>query len=437
MPMRKKRRVDPFAPTANSTLPGADDITRVEFPNGLTLLTRPNFNSQSVVLSGYLPAGSLYEPDEKLGLAHFTASALMRGTTVHGFHQIYDALESVGASLGFGAGAHTTSFSGRALAEDLNMLLDLLVEVLQQPSFPTDQVERLRTQILTSLDIRAQDTGEMASLTFDKIIFKGHPYSRPEDGYPETIRAIDPTDLIGFHQQYYGPQRMALAIVGAISPTQAVDVVGRVLGGWVNPRQPEPVVLPDLDPMLQSVSEHVMIPEKSQTDLMIGAVGPARKSPEYVSASLGNNILGQFGMYGRIGDVVREQSGLAYYAYTSLNAGIGPGSWEVSAGVNPKNLEKTINLIISEISRFTREPVTPNELSDSQANYVGRLPLSLESNFGMASALLNLERFNLSLDYYRQYSELVYQATPESILETARLYLNPEKLAIASAGSPG
>ncbi len=435
MPMKSKRRSHQIASTAYATLPGADDITRVEFSNGLILLTRPNFNSQSVVIGGYLPAGSLYEPDEKLGLAHFTASALMRGTREHAFQAIYDSLESVGASLGFGAGMHNTGFTGRALAEDLTMLLKLLVEVLQQPSFPADQVERLRAQILTGLDIRAQDTGEMASLTFDKIIFSGHPYSRPEDGYPETIRSITIEDLAHFHQDFYGPQRMVLAIVGAITPSQAVDEVGQTLGKWYNPRQPGPVTLPDLATMDRTTREHVNIAGKSQTDLMIGAIGPARKSPEFISASLGNNILGQFGMYGRIGDVVREQSGLAYYAYTNLNAGIGPGSWEVSAGVNPKNLEKTIALIISEISRFIREPVTAGELADSQANYVGRLPLSLESNMGMAGALINLERFNLGLDYYRHYPDRVYQATPESVLETARAYLNPEKLAIVSAGS--
>jgi zinc protease len=432
--MKPKKPTPHFFSSANTTLPGPDDITRVEFPNGLVLLTRPNFSSQSVVINGYLPVGSLYDQDEKLGLAHFTASGLMRGTQHRQFQQIYEALEAVGASLGFGAGAHTTSFNGRALVEDLHLLLDILVEVLKYPSFPVEQIERLRAQILTGLGIRAQDTGEMASLTYDQIIYSGHPYRRPEDGYPETIQAITRADLLEFHQHYYGPKRMVLAIVGAISPTQAIDEVSQIFGAWENSRQPELYELPALNPMTETVRKHIPIAGKSQTDLVIGTVGPTRKAPGYVSASLGNNILGQFGMYGRIGDVVREQSGLAYYAYTSLNAGVGPGSWEVSAGVNPVNLEKTVELIMAEISRFTLEPVTPGELADSQANYIGRLPLSLESNGGMASALLNLERYNLGLDYYRRYAELVHKVTPEEILDTAQKYFNREILAVASAG---
>jgi zinc protease len=153
-----------------------------------------------------------------------------------------------------------------------------------------------------------------------------------------------------------------------------------------------------------------------------------------MAASLGNSVLGQFGMMGRIGNVVRERSGLAYYAYTTLNAGMGPGSWEVSAGVNPANIEKTIQLVREEIARFVSEPVSNDELADSQANFIGRLPISLESNYGMASALLNLERYGLGLDYYRRYADMVRSITPENVLDTARRYLYPDRLAIAYAG---
>ena len=90
--------------------------------------------------------------------------------------------------------------------------------------------------------------------------------------------------------------------------------------------------------------------------------------------------------------------------------------------------------IISELQKFIREPVTLEELRDSQANYIGRLPLSLESNAGVANALLNIERFQLGLDYYQRYSELVQSVTTEMVLETARRYWHLDRLAIVSAG---
>ena len=417
-----------------NALPGPDDITRVELPNGVTVLTRSNFNSPSVVLSGYLKTGSLMDSDEKLGLAHFATLGLMRGTREQDFQTIYDALESAGASLGFSAGVNTTSFNGRALVEDLPMLLSLIAEVLQFPTFPTVQVERLRAQLLTGLAIRAQDTGYMASMAFDEIVYQNHPYHRPEDGYVETIQAINMADLVEYHRRCFGPRQMVLVITGDIEPAWAVDLVGKVLGAWENPSQSSMPALPPLTPLTSTVRRHVPIAGKSQTDLVLGTSGPSRVSPDFIAASLGNSILGQFGMMGRIGDSVRDRSGLAYYAYASLNAGIGPGTWEVSAGINPANLEKTIQLVQQELLRFTSEPVSAEELDDSQSNFIGRLPLSLESNAGVASALLNLERYNLGLDYYRRYAGLVRQVTPEMILETAQRYLNLDCLAIASAG---
>lgn len=416
------------------SLPGPEDIYREVLPNGIIVLTRANFNSPSVVLAGYLEAGALFDPEEKLGLAEYTTAALMRGTRTRTFDEIYNSLESVGASLGFSTGVHKSGFNGRALAEDLPLLLDLLSEALTAPAFPKGEMEKLRAQLLTGLAIRAEDTGDMASMVFDQIIFKDHPYSRPEDGYPETIQSIKRGDLVRFHREHYGPRGLVIALVGAVEPEQAVRQVKRALGGWQVEDQKEAPELPPLKRLKKTIVRHHRIKGKSQSDLVIGTNGPMRRDPEFMSASIGNNILGQFGLMGRIGDVVREKSGLAYYAYSSLNAGLGPGSWEVSAGVNPQNVKKASDLIKEELKRFVQDGVTEQELADTKANFVGRLPLSLESNGGVANALLNMERHSLGLDYYHRYEALVNDVTAERVLSTARKFIDPERLAIAVAG---
>lgn len=417
-----------------NSLPGPDDIYRVVLPNGIVVLTRSNFNSPSVVVSGFFDAGALFDPDEKLGLAEYTVAALMRGTQKRTFDEIYNALESVGASLGFSTGIHKSGFNGRSLAEDLPLLFDLLAEALTAPTFPKAELERLRAQLLTGLAIRAEDTGDMASLVFDQILFKGHPYSRPEDGYPETIQNIKRNDLVKFHREHYGPRGMVLAVVGAVKPEDTLRQVKRALGGWQVKGQKAVPELPPLKMLKKTVSKHHRIRGKSQSDLVIGTNGPMRRDPEFMPASIGNNILGQFGMMGRIGDVVREKSGLAYYAYSSMNAGLGPGSWEVSAGVSPQNVKKASGLIVAELKRFVQEGVTADELADTKANFIGRLPLSLESNGGIANALLNIERHNLGLDYYRRYADLINEVTAEDVLNTARKFIDPDKLVVAMAG---
>ncbi|MBI5953460.1 MAG: insulinase family protein [Chloroflexi bacterium] len=416
------------------SLPGPEDVYRATLSNGITVLARSNFNSPSISMGGYLPAGSIFESDDKLGLADFVSSCLMRGTQTRTFDAIYNELESVGASLGFDSNVHNLNFGGRSLVEDFPLLLTLLSESLRMPTFPKKEVENLRVHMLTGLALREQDTSNMAALAFDRMLFEGHPYSRPGDGYVETVQSITRKDMREFHRRYFGPKGMVVAIVGAIEPRKAVGVVESVLGGWQVPGQVMPPSMPKHKAVKKTVREHHPVPGKSQSDLMIGMIGPGRNDPEYFPASLGNSILGQFGMMGRIGDVVREKSGLAYYASSSLNSGMGPGSWEVSAGVNPANLDRAIDLIEKELRRFVKNGVTKEELAENQENYIGRLPLSLESNSGVAGALLNIERFGLGLDYYQRYEAMVRGVTRADVLETARKYIDPERLVISTAG---
>ncbi len=420
---------------AISSLPSPEDVYQTTLSNGITVLARSNFNSPSISFGGYMPVGAIFESNEKLGLADFVSTALMRGTQKRTFDAIYNELESVGASMGFDSGVHNTNFGGRALTEDLPLMLNLMAEAMQTPTFPEDEVERLRAQLLTGLSLRAQDTADMADLLFEKMLYGEHPYARPSDGYVETVKSITRADLLDFHRIHFGPRDMVIAIVGAIHPKKAAEEVEKVLGGWQVPGQKEAPPLPPLKPVRKLMKRHHPIEGKSQTDLVVGMIGPTRKSPDYMAASLGNSVLGQFGMMGRIGDVVREKSGLAYYAYSSLHAGIGPGSWEVNAGVNPVNVTKALGLIEKELRRFVKNGVTKDELADSQANYIGRLPLSLESNSGMVSAILNIHRYQLGMDYYQRYEGFVRSVKREHVVEVARKYIDPERLVIATAGS--
>lgn len=422
--------------TTTHSLPGPDDITRAQLPNGILVLSRANFHSPSVFISGLLPAGALFDSDNQLGLADFTATALMRGSDQRDFQGIYETLESIGASLGIGCGAHSASFIGKALVEDLDTLLTLLAEVLLQPTFPAEQVERLRAQLLTALAVRDQNTDDLAALAFDRIVYEDHPYSRPEDGFPETVGALKRADLVAFHRKHYGPRGMLIAVVGSVDPALAVEKVARALGEWQNPEQISPPALPPLKPLTGAITQRVTIPGKSQADLVIGAPGPPRASADFLAAALGNSILGQFGMMGRIGEAVRQKAGLAYHVSSSLSGGPGPGPWDVVAGVDPENVNQAIDMILREIRRFVSESVSQEELDDSQASYVGRLPISLESNAGVAASLLHLERYGLGLDYYRRYADLVRSVTTEEVLEAARRYLHPDRLGIAVAG-PG
>ena len=416
------------------SLPGPETIQRRVLTNGVIALARENFSSPSVVLSGSLAVGALGEPRPQAGLADLTASALMRGTASWPFERIYETIESIGAGLSFGAGMHTTSFRGKSLAEDLRVLLDLVNEVLRQPAFPKAQIDRLRAEKLTSLSIRDQDTGSVSQLAFDELLYGDHPYARPTDGYRETVSELTEADVYAFHRRAYGPGHMLLAVVGAVRATEALDAVEAILGDWCNPGQPQQIDLPSIQGLSGIVRRDQVLPGKSQSDLVIGSVGPSRFDPDYLVAALANSILGRFGFMGRLGEVVRKDAGLAYSVASSLTGGPGPGPWQVMTGVAPGNVERALDLIRKEIGRFVRGGVTPQELSDNQANFIGRLPLQMESNEGVAGALVNMERFRLGLDFYQRYPGLVASVSREQIQATSRRFLDPDLMAIAVAG---
>jgi zinc protease len=417
-----------------NALPGPDDITRVRLENGITVLSRSNFNSPSLSIKGYFSSGSIFDPDEKLGIGYLTAAALMTGTANYDFQSMYNQIESVGARLGFSPGTLKTSFSAHSLSEDLQLMLKLISESLRSPSFPQKEFHRLKNQMQTGLAIRAQDTAEMASLLFDQIIYAAHPYQRPDEGYPETVQAIQRDDLVNFYQETYGPEDMVIAIVGAVEPIQAVDAIREVLGDWQNENQRPLPEIPEQQSLQKTAKKALSIPGKFQADIVMGSLAPERLSPDYHALRIGNNILGEFGMMGRLGDRVREKEGLAYYVYSSLSLGTGPGAWEMIAGVNPENIERAIALITDEVRKFVNEPVTEEELSDNKSYFLGRMPLLLESNSGVAISLLNLERFNLGLDYFLGYPKHVQAVTSDQILEASQKYLDPDRLAIAVAG---
>jgi zinc protease len=420
--------------SATLGLPNPDDIHVATLDNGITVIARANLNSPSIVIQGYLHAGSIYDDDEQLGLADFTAEMLMRGTLARSHLDIYDQLESTGASLSFNAATHTASFGGRSLAEDIPMLLRLARESLETPAFPKDEIEKLRAQALTGLSLRADNPEAVASISFDQLIYPNHPYGRPEDGFPDTIERISAADIGAFHHRYFGPEGMHVVIVGGLEPQQAVDAVAAELNDWHNPEQVLSADLPGLERVKTGKRQHDSIPGKSQTALVMGAAGPTRKSADFLAASLGNHVFGQFGMYGRVGEVVREQAGLAYYVYSSLGGGVGPGPWSVAAGVDPEDLEQAISLITAEIGKLVESGVTADELEDSKASYIGSLPLSMESNAGVAGALVNLARFDLGLDYFLGYADRVQTVTPEEVRLAVRRYLDPVKLVVTSAG---
>ena len=420
------------------SIPGPENILRKELGNGIILLARENLSSPTVVINASIPCGSYLDPLGKTGLADFAANCLNTGTYTHNFMQLSEILESSGASLGIGCGPRAFTVHGKCLAEDLSMLLGLTKEILDEPTFPANYLEIHRQRVLSAYELHLHDPESMSNELFDKLLFgELHPYGRPDFGTIDETNSISREDLLEFHKQYIGPRNMIISISGGIPGEKILDECEKQIGSWK--KSQETIDVPSFFPLIPApqhpVSEHIEIPEKSEISLIMGTMGPKRGSREYLTALLANSILGEFGMMGRIGKAVRKDNGLAYQAGSALTALSYGGCWTIEAGINPGNVEKTVKLILKELKRFTSEKVSREELDDVKSFFLNSRPLSLESNNGIAALLLNIEGFQLGLDYLIRLPEIVEQITTEDILQIAKTWLDPEKLIRVTAGT--
>lgn len=426
------------ADATGQTTIGPETVHRVQSVNGITVLVRPNPSAPVAVLEGCLRAGSVDEVAEKAGLASFTASLVSRGSAKYDFDRYNESVESVGASVSVSGGSHVTSFGSESLVEDFPLIVEILADILRRPTFPPEHVERVRGQWLVRLQEREQSTRSVSYRRFNEMIYGDHPYGLPTSGYIETIEAISRDDVVDFHRKNYRPNQAIIVVSGDVEPQEVVALLDCHLGDWEVGEMPlaPAASIPPVARVDGINRKDVSMPGKVQTDVVIGCLAVARTDPDYYAVQVANNIMGQFGMMGRLGENVRERQGLAYYSYSALDADIGVGPWVAFAGVNPQNVDQAIDSILHEFERMGREPVSDEELSDSIANMTGTLPLRLETNDGVASILLNMEWYGLGLDYLQTYRERIRSIAKEDVQRVAAEYLRADAYTLVTAG-PG
>ena len=418
-------------------LPSSQTIVTGELSNGLRVWVYENFESQTVLVDGYAFGGSINEGPEEKGLANFLAIMLRRGTETRDYDALNEAAESVGAFFGFDAGRHSLGFNAHSLAEDFDLALELMAESLIAPAFPEDELEKTRSRLLTRLEERRHSTRAMASIAFNQQIYPpGHPYRTDIEAEMAGVRRVQRTDLVRFYREKVSPAGGVVVVVGAVRAEETIARLERALGGWRHPHAHPDTSIPPRPILRQTVTKRVRVQGKSQSDIVLGWPGIARNDPDYDAVLVCNAILGRFGLGGRLGNRIREEMGLAYYAYSAFNANRGPGTWRIAAGVNPANVEKAVDAMLAEVARIVREPVDDEELADVQSYLTGSLPLRLETNSGIAGYLLSMAWHGLGMDYLLGYESRIRGVTKEDVLRVARTYLHPDRYALAVAGPP-
>jgi zinc protease len=393
-----------------------ENVTRHVLSNGLTVLVKENHSAASIVVRGRMLAGAVWESARRAGVADFTASALNRGTDRFSFRHLNEEFDRLGLRFGVNAGVEAAGFSGKCLTEDFDNLLGIAEQVLRYPTFPEREVEKLRSQLITDVREAADDTHHVAHRTFRELLFPpSHPYHHPPEGTERTLRSITRADLVKFHKQHVRPDQIIMVLVGDVHAEDAFAKLEEHFGDWKVKGKPPRFEIADLTADTQPIKKEIGLKGKFQSDLVIGFPGIRRADPDYYALSLADLIFGRMGLNGRVGAHVREELGLAYYVYSSLEASVGAGPWSVSGGVNPKNVDRALEAILTEIKTLRDQGVTEDELNEAQDFLTGFLALRLETNDGVASSLNDIEFFGLGLDYFERYPDIIRGVTREQI----------------------
>jgi zinc protease len=402
--------------------------------NGLTVLSKRTPVTPAVTINASIRAGAVCDPAASSGVAHFVSKTIDRGTKTKSAEHIAEELENRGVPLTTAVTRQALSLTCTCLVEDFEAILSLVGEIVISPTFPADEVEKRRGEIVTLI---RQDEDSPAAVATDALMAMlygaSHPYGRPIRGTIAHVDHIDRAALQRFHQDHASPAALTLAIVGDVAPGEVLDSAKAAFGAWSASAQP-PAPRPTVPENVARRTRTIPMMNKSQTDIAYGFTAIARSDPAFYAHWLMNNILGQYSLGGRLGDSIRERQGMAYYVTSSLDANLLEGPLMIRAGVNPSNVERAVASIDAELTSLMKDGPTTQEVIESKQYLIGSMPRTLETNAGIASFLQTIERFGLGLDYDVRMAALLQQVTREEIHAAATRAVDPSKATVVVAG---
>ncbi|HST51777.1 MAG TPA: pitrilysin family protein [Pyrinomonadaceae bacterium] len=415
----------------------ASRVRRDELETGAVVLVLENAATPTVALRGSLRAGSYFEPRGKPGLARITAEMLKRGTRRRGKLELAGALEQVGADIEFEADTFAVQIEARSLSEDFPALASTLAEMLREPSFPSEELEKLKQQTIAAIQEQQSDTRLRAYERLSQTVFDEENPFFVHGGARliESLGSITVEDVREFYEKFYGGRSLILSVAGGVRASDAARVLREAFEGFGGPESVD-VSVRDPEPRTGALREFVVVKDKANVDVLLGSAAPLRRdASDYYAAVLANRALGESTLSSRLGLQVRDAEGLTYGIGSRFRApGLAAGPWYIAVSVNPGNVERALESALNVLREYVREGIRADELEDEKSSAIGAFKVSLSTNAGLASALWNAEFYRLGLDYVERYPELVRAVTVEDVNAAIRKYFRPDHLTVVIAG---
>ena len=400
-------------------------------PNGLQIIAVSHHEQPAVSVRLLVRAGGAQDPVEKPGVAALAAAVLDQGTATRSAEQIAQTIDSVGGAIGSSSGTDLTFVSAVVMKDSFNLALDLVSDVVRNPSFAPQEVELQRKQMLSGLQVSYDDPEYLAGVVFDRLVYGFHPYGSPDAGTPQSIASITRDDLVAYHKAWFGANNAILAIVGDVTSEEAFAGAERAFGSWGKSASVADKRIEPPPPTRRVVV--IDRPGAVQTEIRVGHTAVPRKHADYLALDLAIKILGGEGG-NRLHRVLRSERGLTYGASADLNALKDTGNIVADTDTRSDSTGETLRLLVDEMWRLQRQRVSERELADAQAYLTGSFPLTIETPSAIALQVLNAVVYGLDLQELQTFRERVNAVTVDDIQRVSRAYLHPDRLSIVLVG---
>ena len=408
--------------------------TTAKLANGAELIVSQRRNLPLVSFTiNFIGGANQYEPTNKPGVAGLTATMMSEGTATKSGDELSNALQLLGTDVGVAVGGESGAVEFRSTTDKFERVLTVLVDMLINPSFPAEALERQRAQRLVALTQARDQTTAIANRVFPKVLYtESHPYGRSMT--EASLKSITRDDIVAFHRAYFTPAHALISVVGDVDPATVRAVVERVLAPWQAQGPAPSFQYPALAAADSTTIFLVDKPAAAQSSFIVGLRGPARNTPDYFALQVMNTILGgQF--QSRLNANIREEKGYSYGVSSRFAYGKGPGSFRAAGEIVTAKSDSALIEFMKELRGIRgARPVTDEELQTAQDKMIQSLPQNFSSVSAVSGSISGLYLNELPTDYYQRYAANIRGVTKDDVVRVANKYLDLDHLAIVIVG---
>jgi zinc protease len=410
-------------------------IAREPLEGGLTFVRQdPPTGAPSVSLTYIGPGGTAYDPKDREGTSLLVSDLAVVAAGSRDRRELARHLDHLGATLHSQPSPESLEVTAWGPADRWEALLDVLADAVFRPRFDASDIAQARRQLKERQLRELTQPGSRADVELLHLLFPpGHPYYRSGVGTRRSLSGIDRATLVRFHREHFVLDGASIIVTGAMPTDRLRSAVARRFASESTRRAPPMPDRPAPRPA-RGAARTLVMPGRSQVEVRVGTATIGRRDARYPGQFLANEVLGGLGLLSRLFQRVREKAGLAYHASSDLDAMSWGGLWQAQAGTGPERTDRTTTLVVQEFRDILENPIPFAELDRIRKSAIGSIQLELETTAGVHDLAVDAAYFQLPETFYREWPAVLRRLTPRQVLDAVTGVVDPERLAIVSAG---